>query len=536
MPVQIEWEKIQPKLKWTILNQQRGFAAWAIFTSIGSMMLGFDFGLSGTLTAFGPFKKQYGEPYPSVAGGYLIRAPIQSGWTGVSTVGDIVGIFISGYLLDWVGRKHTLGIGAVLTAAGVAVQIGVQTWRGFMVGRLVNAIGFGIVFLVTPVFIGEVCRPEVRGTFLCIINGSIVFGQFLLALAANFCAKRTDKWSYEIMIILQFAFCIVLLAGYPFFPDSPFYFLNKSEPEKARRSLNKIHGSSDQRLIEAEMVRLQEMVNTTRHMQELAGELGPPILQSFKGKNLKRTLTACLMSGAQQLIGSAFVLGYITYFMELINVSHFFTVSVVLYVIMLLSNISAFFVIEYVGRRKLLVYGIIGLTLTELLMGIMGCVSASGAIWVILVSIFLWAIIYQMTVGAVGFALASEVPTPRLRPATMSLVGFSQGATGWLIGFVVPYMINPDAGNLGAKVGFVFFGLGVPLSIAFFFLVPETRGLSFEEIDHLYNNKVAPRRFQQIIMVEREREAEQGVMGHGKADAAVVSEVEKCAPPLGQGP
>lgn len=72
------------------------------------------------------------------------------------------------------------------------------------------------------------------------------------------------------------------------------------------------------------------------------------------------------MSGAQQLIGSAFVLGYITYFMELINVSHFFTVSVVLYVIMLLSNISAFFVIEYVGRRKLLVYGIIGLTLTEL--------------------------------------------------------------------------------------------------------------------------------------------------------------------------
>lgn len=37
-------------------------------------------------------------------------------------------------------------------------------------------------------------------------------------------------------------------------------------------------------------------------------------------------------------------------------------------------------------------------------------------------------------------------------------------------------------------------------------------------------------------MVEREREAEQGVMGHGKADAAVVSEVEKCAPPLGQGP
>ncbi|KAK5552873.1 hypothetical protein LTR46_008948 [Exophiala xenobiotica] len=536
MGVQIEWEKIQPNLKWTILSQQKGFAAWAIFTSIGSMMLGFDFGLAGTLTAFAPFQVQYGHPYAGTASGYLIRADIQSGWNGVSTVGDIVGIIISGYLLEWIGRKHTLGIGAVLTAAGVGIQIGVQTWRGFLVGRFVNATGFGIVFLVTPVFIGEVCRPEVRGTFLCIINGSIVFGQLILALAANFCAMRTDKWSYQIMILLQFVFCAILLAGYPFFPDSPFYFLNRNQPEKARRSLNKIHGSSDQRLIEAELVRLQEMVKSTRQMQELAAESGPLMLQTFKGKNLKRTLTACLMAGAQQLIGSAFVLGYITYFMQLIHVSHYFTVSVVLFVIMLLSNISAFFVIEYVGRRKLLLYGVIGLTLTELLMGIMGCINASGAIWVILVSIFLWAIIYQMSVGAVGFALAAEVPTARLRPATMSLVGFTQGATGWTIGFVVPYMINPDAGNLGAKVGFVFFGLGIPLSIAFFFLVPETRSLSFEELDHLYNNKVSPRKFQQVILVEREQEAELGVMEHSKPDRAVVSEVEKCAPPLGQGP
>jgi len=46
-------------------------------------------------------------------------------------------------------------------------------------------------------------------------------------------------------------------------------------------------------------------------------------------------------------------------------------------------------------------------------------------------------------------------------------------------------MINPDAGDLGAKVGFVFAGLGVPLCILFYFLMPETRGLSFEEVSHL---------------------------------------------------
>lgn len=82
--------------------------------------------------------------------------------------------------------------------------------------------------------------------------------------------------------------------------------------------------------------------------------------------------------------------GYITYFMSLLGVTDFFTVSVVLYVIMLVSNISAFFFIEHVGRRGILFYGMILLTLVELLMGIMGFVKNDAALWVILVCIFLW--------------------------------------------------------------------------------------------------------------------------------------------------
>jgi hypothetical protein len=57
---------------------------------------------------------------------------------------------------------------------------------------------------------------------------------------------------------------------------------------------------------------------------------------------------------------------------------------------MLVSNISAFIGIEWIGRRALLVPGIIALTLILLVMGIMGCLNSSGALWVILVCIFLW--------------------------------------------------------------------------------------------------------------------------------------------------
>ena len=109
----------------------------------------------------------------------------------------MVGVIISGQLLDLIGRRHTLGLGAIFTAAGIGIQVGSHDWKVFLAGRLVNgmlewlslgsvayrmlAIGFGMVFLVAPIWIGETVRPELRGFFLCITNGSIVLGQFILS-------------------------------------------------------------------------------------------------------------------------------------------------------------------------------------------------------------------------------------------------------------------------------------------------------------------------------------------------------------------
>lgn len=49
-------------------------------------------------------------------------------------------------------------------------------------------------------------------------------------------------------------------------------------------------------------------------------------------------------------------------------------------------------------------------------------------------------------------------------------------------------MINPDAGNLGAKIGFVFFGFGLPLCAAFYFLIPETLGFDFKQVPFISPN------------------------------------------------
>ncbi|KIW64068.1 hypothetical protein, variant [Phialophora macrospora] len=498
-----DWTQTRPQDRWQIMRLQSRFALWALFTSIGGMMTGFDWGVTGNAAALPAFQIQFGKPFPSNASGYLIPANYLSGWSGAASGGDIIGILLAGQLIEWIGRKHSLAVGTVVTAVGVAMQIASSEWILFLCGRLVNAMGFGIVYILSPVWIGETVRPELRGFYLCFMNGSIVFGQLLLSVVAKGISTIESHWSYRILIILQLAFVVPLFALYPFFPESPYYLIKRGRTEEARKSLNKIHGSHDQALIEAEMVRITSNVEYSENLRTAAAQNGPLILQCFKGVNLRRTLIAIMPTVEQVCVGSTFVLSFITYFMSLLGIDDFFLVTVILSVVMLLSSMAAFPLIEAVGRRQLLVPGTISLTVALLGMGITGCFTAKAATWVFLVSIFLWAIVYQATLGAIGFAFGAEVPSLPLRSSSVSLMGFSQMAGVWVVSVVLPYLINPDAADLGAKVGFIFFGISLPFCVLMYFYIPETKNLSFEEIDYLFASKTPCRRFQEVIKERR---------------------------------
>lgn len=161
-------------------------------------IIGFDFSVASTSFAFDSFQKEFGEPFPGSPSGYLVPAKLASGMIGASAGGEFVGVMLAAYLMDKIGRKHLMGLGSVVTAIGVAMQVPAHGWQLFLAGRFINgiltvttrpspgltnpiAIGFGAVFVQSPVWIGENVRPELRGFFLCFTNTSIVFGQFLLS-------------------------------------------------------------------------------------------------------------------------------------------------------------------------------------------------------------------------------------------------------------------------------------------------------------------------------------------------------------------
>ncbi|KAK9311170.1 general substrate transporter [Lipomyces starkeyi] len=467
--------------------------------------LGYDWGVSNNAAALPSFQKQYGREFHGSDTGYIIPARYLSGWSAAASGGDIIGILLSGQLIEWIGRKHSLLVGAVITAIGVGMQVASTEWILFLCGRLVNALGFGIVYILSPVWIGETVRPELRGFYLCLMNTSIVVGQLLLAVVSRAISTIQGDWSYRSLILTQFIFCVLLLILYPWFPESPYYLLKRGRKENARKALNRIYGSSDQALIDAEMDRIANDVAFSESLRAAATKNGSAIIQCFRSSNLRRTLIACLPVAEQQCIGSTFVFGFMTYFLSLIGINDFFSVTVALSCVMLVSSAAAFPLIEVFGRRKLLIPGTYSLTAALLVMGVTGCFDSRATVWVFLVSIFLWAVVYQSTLGAIGFAFGAEVPSLPLRSSTVSLMGFVQMVGVWVLSLVLPYLINPDAANLGAKIGFIFFGLSIVPCILMWFFIPETKGLSFKEMDYLFATKTDCRRFQDTVQEYRSR-------------------------------
>lgn len=296
---------------------------------------------------------------------------------------------------------------------------------------------------------------------------------------------------------------------WPFSPESPYWLVRQDRIPDAKAALRRIHGFRDEAFYDIEVKRMQEEIRLTREIQGETDDLRTRTFvgvnidaeaECFRASNRKRTFTAIFAASGQQMIGATFVIGYATYFMELIGIEDYFSASVALYVVMLVSSMAAFPLTEVFGRRRLIVGPQFALCFMLLIIGILGCVpNKQAASKAIIAFIYLWAVIYQLSIGATGFVLASEIATMRLRGATQGLITITNAIWGLIMQFTVPYMINPDAGHLGGKVGFIFLGTGLIAAVGGWYLYPETKGVSFEKLDELYASKTPARHFRRVL-------------------------------------
>lgn len=393
------------------------------------------------------------------------------------------------WVADRVGRKASLLIGVVVCSAGCIGEILSYTRPAFLGSKLVVGVGLGFYLTLAPIACSELAPVALRGVATASVNLGIAVGQLLSNAVVKAFGERTDRWAYRGPFAMQMLFAVFLLVLLPWSPETPWYLARKNKREQALRAITKLYGAEN-----AE-TRLAAIEATIQH-ETLNGSDQLGFVDCFRGTNLLRTGISTGVFLCQHLVGIIFVLGYSTYFFQLagLDVSNSFDRGVGVTACGVLGNIVSWFVVERYGRRSVFLSGMAVLTALLLLIGIMDVVPSNAAKWVQAASTVVYAFVYFLTVGAMAFAILGEASNTALRAKTISLATATQAICGLVMNFAVPYMVNPDEGNLKGKVGFVFGGLAALGTIGSYVYVPELKGKTFDEIDRLFAGKVPPRR------------------------------------------
>ncbi|KAK0125363.1 hypothetical protein ONS96_009211 [Cadophora gregata f. sp. sojae] len=421
---------------------------WAFFFAMSVIGWGFDAQVNGAMISVPAFRRDFGYLFE---GQYVIPADWQSAFNIISAVGQFVGGFVFGWLSDRLGRRGSLATGVLICSGGIIGQLFAATRPAFLISKLILGVGLGAYLTVGPLYCSEVSPVSLRGITTAGIN--LVF----------------------------------LLGGLPFAPESPWYLVRQGKLEAAAKSCARLYPHEAD--IEAKVASIKQLVDI--EIQEDKGTW----MDCFRGTDLLRTGISTGVFACQHLVGIIFVLGFTGYFFQLAgpSVSKSFDMGVGVTACGVLGNFLSWFAVNY-GRRKVFVQGMAVLTTILMLMRIMDVIPTGGAKWAQAALTVIYAFVHFMTIGAMAFVLLGEVSAPSLRAKTMGLAAVTQSVFGIAMNFAIPYMVNPDSGNLKGKVGFVFEGLGRIATIGSYFYVPELKGKTFAAIDSLFQAKVAPRK------------------------------------------
>ena len=420
---------------------------------------------------------------------------IQVGWfVGCALIGSIIGVLMAGQLSDRRGRKVTMLVAAVFfSVSGIACAF-VGSLEQLVVARILGGIGIGVVSIVSPLYISEVSIAQYRGRLVSLYQLAVTIG-FLGAYLTNFQLLHFSQsgavlnagWMNLVFVsevwrgMLGFCslpailfFCIIF-----FIPESPRWLILKGRDERAVRIFRKIYLSEvevDTQLQDTKSVVQSETKSDWKFL------LQPGIF--------KAVLIGAAIAILGQFMGVNAVLYYGPTIFEEAGLSGgdaLFS-QVLVGIVNVVTTIIAVFIIDKVGRKKLVYYGVSGMVLSLLLIGFYFHFSESmGLPNSFLLFFFLFYVFCcAISISAVIFVLLSEMYPTRIRGMAMSIAGFALWIGTYLVGQLTPWMLQ----NLTPTGTFLLFALMcMPYMLIVWKLIPETTGKSLEEIERYWMKK-----------------------------------------------
>ena len=447
----------------------------AVVAAIGGILFGYDTAVISGTTAI--VKSQF----------HL--TDMMEGWyVGCALIGSICGVLVAGSLSDYLGRKLTMLISAALfsiSAIGCAVCGSFDSLVAF---RIIGGVGIGIVSIVSPIYISEVSPAKIRGTLVSLYQLAVTIG-FLLAYLANWVIDSSadltssgnlwiNMWNSEMwrgmlgsetLPALLFFFIIF------FIPESPKWLIVTGKMDKASLVLGKIYSAKED--VDSEIAQTRESLGTDKG--SWADLLKPGIL------------LAVIAGSAIAILGQFMGVNAVLYYGPKIFADAGFDnpmfSTVLVGVVNCVTTILAVFIIDKVGRKQLIYWGVSGMIICLLAIGIYFAWGAAIGLGNGFMLTFFLAYVFccAISISAIVFVLLSEMYPNSVRGRAMSIAGFALWIGTYLIGQLTPVLLGwSQAGTF-----FIFAAMCVPYMLIMWKVIPETTGKTLEEIEQYWAKK-----------------------------------------------
>ncbi len=445
----------------------------ASIVSIGGLLFGFNTGI--------------------VAGAIVqIRAlwqlgPLSEGMivSGV-LVGGLIGTAISGKAADLFGR------GPVISATA-AIFVVAAFWTGLATspaslgaGRFVIGLAIGGVSVAVPLYLSEIAPARIRGAVVTLNQLAIVGGVLCSYIVSAWFSPDQDGWRY--MLMTGAAPGVVLGYAMLFLPASPRWLMAENREGSARRMLRRLDVRDEDAAIEE--IKASICGTSQATWRELFVPMARPAL-----------LVGIGLTFFQQCSGITVVVYYAT---TIFGMTGFSSTSLApqltvgVGIVDFAATIAATLLVDRLGRRLLLLAGTAITTACLALLAVgfagLGHLGPAGR-WLVVASIFCFIGAFSFSLGPVCGLVVSEIYPQRVRGVAMSLVI----GVNWTFQIVLTLTFPSLIAALGRSWTFLIYALVGAAGFAFCYaLVPETGGLTLEEIEAHWNSGRPPRRWQRV--------------------------------------
>ena len=431
------------------------------FAAIGGLLFGYDTGVISGAELF--LKGQFA----------LSTFALELIVSGV-LVGAAAGALAGGRMADVLGRRKLLIATAIIFAAGAIGCAEAHSVWVLVTSRIVVGIGIGLSSGTVPVYISEVSPAESRGWTVSLFQLAITVG-ILLAYVVDYGFARVQGWRW--MFGLAVVPAAIFALGMLYLPESPRWLARQGQREEARGVLSRIRGTSDvddeMRAIESSLQhahehgRLSDLFTSSVRPALVVG-IGLAILQQVTGINTVIYYAPIIMQSAGIPSASGAILA--TAGIGAVNV---------------LMTVVSMWLIDRVGRRPLLLAGIAGMAVTLGVLGFAfeGTARSSASTWLAVISVMAYVASFAISLGPIFWLLIAEIYPLRIRTSAEGLSATFNWGSNLLVSLTFLTLLQ----ILGPSPTFWLYGLlAVCAWIFAYFLVPETKGRTLEEIEEFW--------------------------------------------------